>query len=282
VFVEVPHDTGLKAVLDLGVPVTWIGRGSNLLVSDRGIRGITARLVGDFEVSDIAPRSDEAPDLAPRVDAGAGLANIVLLTRVARSGFGGLGCLAGVPGTIGGAVRMNAGSLLGEVSDILLGVQVATPGSAPRWIEPGELDLGYRQCRIPEGGVVTRARFGLLDQDVEADRERVQAFITRRKATQPLDQPSCGSVFKNPPGDHAARLIEAVGLKGMQQGGARISPLHANFIVNTGSATAADVLSLIVRARETVLQQLGVCLEPEVHAVGDWNDRALPEGTVRH
>jgi UDP-N-acetylmuramate dehydrogenase len=250
-----------------GVPIFVLGNGSNLLVSDEGVRGLVVRLAG--ELADV-----QADDGLLRV--GAGLRNTVLLARAAKHGWTGLGPLAGIPGTVGGAVKMNAGSTLGEVSDVLVAVDVVTPDGAHHTLSAGDLQLGYRSCTLPSGAIVAQATFRLTAEDPEAHEARLRAFLDRRKATQPLDQPSCGSTFRNPPGDAAGRLIEAAGLKGFAIGGAMISPKHANFIVNTGDATASDIRAVLEHARWTVREQFGVDLHPEVVVVG-----AFPEAPGR-
>ncbi|HMV68618.1 MAG TPA: UDP-N-acetylmuramate dehydrogenase, partial [Myxococcota bacterium] len=201
---------------------------------------------------------------------GAGLRNTVLLTRAARHGWTGLDALTGIPGTIGGAVRMNAGSALGEIGDAIVEVDVVLPDGALLTLPHAALGLRYRHCELPDGGVVARARLRLGDEPYDVAEARMRAFLDRRKATQPLDQPSCGSTFRNPPGDTAGRLIDAAGLKGLQIGGAMVSPKHANFIVNTGDATAADVLAVIRRVQAEVEARSGVRLAPEVEIVGAW------------
>ncbi|RME27559.1 MAG: UDP-N-acetylmuramate dehydrogenase [Deltaproteobacteria bacterium] len=263
VWVEVSDEDQLRGVMALGVPVTVVGRGSNLLVADAGIRGITVRLGGALRSGRIGPAE---------ADLGAGMANTVLLARLRSAGLGGAAALAGVPGTLGGAVRMNAGWSLGEIGQRVLSVRVVRPGGDVEELPARALDFAYRQARLPPGAVVTRVRLSLLTdpEAVAAEHARVDAHLARRRRTQPLDQPSCGSVFKNPPGDAAGRLLEDAGLKGTARGGARISDKHANFIVNTGGATAADVWWLVRHARDTVWRRFGVMLEPEVHPAGDW------------
>jgi len=265
--VDVMDDAGLMAVMATGLPVTVMGNGSNLLVADSGIRGITIRLRGDF-------RSTQTDDEI--LTAGGGLMNTVLLSRLERSELGGLGCLAGVPGTLGGAIRMNAGTRLGEIGERVCWVDVVLPGGQPRRLTPEDIGFSYRWARLPQGAIITRVQLKLSRSIFEEEREAMAEHIGYRQRTQPLDQPSCGSVFKNPPGDHAGRLIEDVGLKGHSHGGARISAKHANFIVNEGEATAMDVYTLIKLARDTVLQRHGIRLDPEVHAVGDWPDGLWP------
>lgn len=259
----------LQAVMSLSVPVTVLGNGSNLLVSDAGIRGVVVKLKGDFRTTVFSPG---------QVEVGAGLMNKALLMRVTKQGLGGLGCLAGIPGTLGGAIRMNAGWRMGEVGAITLSIEAILPGGAVARYAPEDIGFVYRKAPgLPAGAVVTRAWLRLIEGDAVAEeRASIEAYIGRRKATQPLDMPSCGSVFKNPSGDYAGRLIESVGLKGHAIGGAQISTKHANFIVNTGGATAADVSALIRLARDTVRDQHGVSMETEVHVVGAWPEGAWP------
>ncbi len=263
VWVDVAEEAQLQGVMALGLPVTVVGRGSNLLVADAGIRGITVRLGGALRGGALG---------LDGADVGAGMANTVLLSRLRSAGLGGAAALAGVPGTLGGAIRMNAGWSLGEIGDRVRSVRVVLPGGAVDELPGDALDFAYRQTRLPPGAVVTRVRLDLLTsaQQVADEAATVDAHLARRRATQPLDQPSCGSVFKNPPGDAAGRLQEAAGLKGVQRGGARISDKHANFIVNTGGASAADVWWLVRHARDTVWRRFGIALEPEVHPAGDW------------
>ena len=245
-------------------PHWLLGNGSNLLAPDAGLRGTTLRLGPGFRGLDVGE--------GDRARVGAGLLNTVLLTRLGRLGLSGLGCLAGVPGTVGGAVVMNAGTTLGEVSDRLLSVDGVCGGEVVH-LERAALPMHYREGGLPEGFVVTHATFQLGRDPTEAD--RIAAHLVKRRATQPLDLPSCGSVFRNPPGDAAGRLIEAVGLKGHRIGGAEISARHANFIVNRGDATAADVMACIRTAWERVRDAQGIVLVPEVRVLGTWPDWPL-------
>lgn len=266
-YVECPNTTALAGVLRLGAPITVIGNGSNLLVSDRGIRGLTVRLTG--QLRDLHVEDGVAV-------AGAGLSNAVLLRRLEALGLGGLGCLAGVPGTVGGAIRLNAGTALGEIGARTERVEVLMPGGERVELSNADCQFSYRYAGLPAGVVVTRAWFRVDADGFEVEKERMAWHLARRKATQPLELPSCGSVFKNPDGEFAGRLIERCGLKGTRLGGAQISDRHANFIVNTGGATAADVLALMRLARDTVLSAHSVRLEPEVHAVGDFEPGEWP------
>lgn len=262
-FVVVESVAELRTVLAGPGPHWMLGNGSNLLVPDSGLRGTTVRLGGALRLLELD---------GDTLRVGAGLLNTVLLARLAKLGRSGLGCLAGVPGTVGGAVVMNAGTSLGEVAEPLLAVEGVCDGEVLR-IERADLPMHYREGGLPAGFVVTHAIFR-VGRDPE-EPARVAAHLARRRATQPLDLPSCGSVFRNPPGDYAGRLVEACGLKGHHIGGAEISARHGNFIVNRGDATAADVMACIRTAWERVRETQGVTLVPEVRVLGDWPDWPL-------
>lgn len=262
-FVEVPDVDTLANVRRLGAPILVLGKGSNLLVSDRGVRGITVVLGGAFRTSRIENGL---------VEAGAGLPNTVLLQRLQKAGVGGLQALAGVPGTIGGAIRMNAGTRLGEISARVHQVELLLADGRIERVAASALQFGYRRALLPPDAIVTRAWLRISPDGVETERAAIAEHLAYRKATQPLELPSCGSVFKNPSGDSAGRLVEAAGLKGASAGGAQISELHANFIVNRGDATAANVVELVRLARDTVRDRFEIVLEPEVHVAGDWGN----------
>lgn len=239
-----------------------IGNGSNLLVPDAGLRGTTVKLGGALRgVEMVEERGEEV-----LVRVGGGLLNAALLARLEKLGLGGLGCLAGVPGTMGGAVAMNAGTALGEIAARL----VAVHGLRGERIDRVDLPMTYREGGLPPGFVVVAADVRCTRAGVAEERAKITEHLGRRKATQPLDLPSCGSVFRNPPGDYAGRLIESCGLKGWRCGGASISDKHGNFIVNLGGASAADVMTCIRTAWDTVRREAGVRLVPEVHVLGEW------------
>jgi len=244
-----------------GWPHLVVGAGFNLLVRDEGLEGVAIKLSA-FRRLDV--RS------GPRVAAEAGVSHASLTGLCSRKGFAGLEFGAGIPGTIGGWVAMNAGIGTREVKDVVDRVELQVPGEdEPRTLETGDLEFRYRELRgTAPGSVVVSAVFRVEASTPAAVRAEVQALLARRAATQPLDVPSCGSVFKNPPGDFAGRLIEAAGLKGERVGAAEISRTHANFIVNHGGASADDVLRLIDLARERVARETGVALETEVRIVG--------------
>lgn len=265
--VHVRSRAELARVMETGLSITLLGNGSNLLVADAGIRGITVQLHGSFRESTIE---------GDTLRAGGGLMNTVLLARLARAEVGGIGCLAGVPGTVGGAIRMNAGTRIGEIGARVEWVDVVLPGGESRRLTPADIGFSYRWARLPEGAIVVETGLRVSRDEFVAEKAAMTEHLAYRMRTQPLNQPSCGSVFKNPPGDHAGRLIDAAGLKGHLQGGARISDKHANFIVNEGDATAMDVTTLIQLARDTVAERFGIILETEVHAVGDWPEGRWP------
>lgn len=251
-----------RIALTYDVPVLPLGNASNLLISDRGVRGLVVVLDGDLAtVTEIGTEA---------ITAGGGTKLVVLLARAAKHGWTGLEWAAGIPGTVGGAVRMNAGSALGEAKDAIIDVTVALPGGQIAVLGPDQLQMTYRSTTLPPGAIVASARLRLTGGDAVASQARVKAFIDKRKATQPLDLPSCGSTFRNPPGDAAGRLIESVGLKGFTIGGAQVSQKHANFVVNLGGATAHDIRAVIEHIERTVLAKAGVALEREVIYAGEW------------
>ena len=243
------------------LPVTVLGGGFNSLVRDGGIRGVVVRLGG---LRGIALSGDAL------VRAEAGVTHTQITRFCAERGRAGLEFAVGIPGTVGGWIAMNAGIHGREMKDVLETVELFLPerGEAVT-CAAGSLVFRYRAAELPPSAVVLSATFRTAPAEPDEIRERQKQSMAQRRATQPVDQPSCGSVFVNPPGDYAGRLIEAAGLKGAREGGAMISPLHANFIVNTGNARAADVLRLIERARAEVLAQFGVALETEVRITGE-------------
>ncbi len=262
-FVE-PRDAGELAVVlsSLGdTPLLVLGRGSNMLVADSGFDGLALRLGAGFKWQ---RRS------GTEVEAGGGTSMPALAAWLATEGLAGLEFAAGIPATVGGSVRMNAGAHGGQTADALLAVTVATP-DAPHGsvVDPATLAFSYRHSSLPPRSVVVAARWRLTADDPAAIRGRLDELRAWRRRTQPLRQRNCGSVFTNPPGDSAGRLIDAAGLKGRSVGGASVSEKHANFIVvEPGAATAADVVTLIRLVRDEVAARGGPLLEPEVRLVG--------------
>jgi UDP-N-acetylmuramate dehydrogenase len=208
------------------------------------------------------------------VTAGAALSMQDVVDRCAAAGVGGWEFIAGVPGSVGGAVRMNAGTKTGDIAGALAEIEVVDADGKIRRLPREKLAYRYRGLALEGVFVVTEAKFNLRRDDPPAARECVAEVRAARAAKQPLEWPSAGSTFKNPEGDHAARLIEAAGLKGLRIGGAQISEKHANFFLNVGDARAADILALIEHARQVVYQKFNVWLEPEVKI---WGERDAPE-----
>jgi UDP-N-acetylmuramate dehydrogenase len=256
----------LSACEARAVPVTVLGGGANVLVADTGVRGVVVRLPPDF--------GEEAASEDGRLVLSGGASTSRLVARAQELALVGCEFIAGIPGTLGGAVAMNAGTKIGEMKDVVARVEVATPRGA-RWIPASELGFAYRTCHLPPGAVVTRVEVRLRRGDAAASLAAMQADKDRRRRTQPLTQPTWGSTFRNPPGDFAGRLIEAAGLKGRRQGGAMWSDLHANFVVNLGGATARDCLALVRLARRTVRERFGILLEPEVRLLGDFGGEGI-------
>ncbi len=239
--------------------VAPVGLGSNVLVADEGFSGLALKLVGELA----AARAVESG-----VTAGGGAPLAVCLHRARSAGLGGLEFTCAIPGTVGGAVKMNAGAYGGETAAALERALVADAEGA-RWLTPGELGLRYRRSELRPGQVVARADFRLEPRPVEDIKAIVSEMQTLRKAAQPTNKRTFGSVFKNP--EHeltAGRLLEACGLRGHAIGGAQISPKHANFIENAGGARSADALALIAEARRRAHERFGVVLETEVQLLG--------------
>lgn len=252
------------AALPKDEPRLFAGLGSNLLVRDGGFPGTVFLLHGALREL----RLEE-----PLIYAEAGVASPKLARFVARNGRVGAEFLAGIPGTIGGALAMNAGCYGGETWSFVERVLVANRTGEPQVLTAGEFEIGYRHVRRREGDddfVFLAAWFRFPEGDGEDSRQRIAELLAKRQASQPLDLPNAGSVFRNPPGDHAARLIEAAGLKGRRIGGAQVSAKHANFIVNPeGHASAADIEALIELVQAEVAARFGVQLQREVRIVGE-------------
>jgi UDP-N-acetylmuramate dehydrogenase len=254
----------MRFVLRRRMPWWIIGAGSNVLVGDGGIRGIVVRLAGDFASVSVRAENERIV-----VEAG-GSADMALVTaRAASAGAVGIGSLAGIPGTIGGSLRMNAGTDR-EIGDFVREAFVQSP-SRP---DPHSTSAQYlyRRSTLERDVVVSRVVLEFEAAAAGDVRAEMQGRLVRRKRTQPIALPNAGSCFRNPPGAFAARLIEDAGAKGWREGDAEVSPLHANFINNLGGATALDVATLLARVRRAVLERSNVELQLEVHLVGVFID----------
>ena len=252
-----------------GDPVLWVGLGSNLLVRDGGVDGVvvlTSRGLGRIEESG-----------ERLVRAGAGVPCAKLARYLGAKGYAGGEFFAGIPGTVGGALAMNAGAHGGETWDLVQRVETIDRGGRRRRRARREFEVGYRSVGGAVGEWFTGADLRFAPADPAAVRARTRRLVRARAAAQPVGQRSCGSVFRNPPGDHAGRLVEACGLKGARIGGAVVSEKHGNFIVNEGAASSSDIEALIARVRSRVFDETGVDLEPEVRVVG----RRRPSGNGR-
>lgn len=242
-------------------PLVWLGLGSNLLVRDGGIRGTVICTKNKLK------RMNKLDDGRIYVEAGVPCA---LVARFAgEQGLNGAEFLAGIPGTMGGALAMNAGAFGGETWPLVEKVISVDRFGNKHERPPSDFQVGYRSVKGPAGEWFVATVLHLSSGDTSQSREQIKALLAKRAATQPVNQPSCGSVFRNPPGDHAARLIESCGLKGFRIGGACVSEKHANFIVNLGDAQAWEIEALINLVKEEVSKQTGVDLIPEVRIVGE-------------
>ncbi|MFM2149336.1 MAG: hypothetical protein RLZZ187_1642 [Pseudomonadota bacterium] len=242
------------------IPLTVIGAASNLIVRDGGVRGVVLRLAGRA-FAEIATDGEG-------IIAGAGALDATVAEHAAAGSLAGLEFLAGIPGTIGGAVAMNAGAYGAEVKDVLDWAEVATPAGLLR-LSAAELAMAYRKAVLPPRGVVVRARFRAAPGEAAAIAARMNEIRAAREATQPVRARTGGSTFKNPPGAKAWQLVDAAGCRGLARGGAQVSELHANFLLNTGGATAADIEGLGEEVRARVKAASGIELEWEIKRVGE-------------
>ena len=312
----------LASANEVGVPVTVLGGGTNILVSDAGVRGLVVHLGKAFEyIRDLGegeewrdiPDDAATPGLAAPapgpppgqgssiaaaksaqpagpatrhategaamrrvlvryvdVESGASTRFIRLAKETVSRGLEGLQFAAGIPGSVGGAAQMNAGAFGGEISDCLTSMTMVMASGEIVEKKREELEFSYRKLALPPGTMIASVRFRLLRSSVGKLQQVVARVQEKRRRHQPAGYPNAGSIFKNPPGEFAGRLIEKAGLKGLTEGSAQVSPDHANFIINLGGATAADVRSLMSRVQEEVWKRCGVWLEPEVRLVGEW------------
>jgi len=251
----------MRAANHASMRVFCLGAGTNLLVSDRGIRGMVIRLGDGFNRVAID---------GVNVSAGAAVDFGALVEQVVAHGLEGLEFGEGIPGTVGGGLVMNAGAFGGEIARVVTLVHGVTEQGEALALTRDEAKFAYRRTELPPNFVISRVDFELRHGDPESLRAKVAELHAKRAARQPHGVPNAGSIFKNPPGNFAGRLLEAVGMKGVRIGDAAFSDRHANFIVNLGGARADDVRALIEMAREKVRDHRGIALEPEVKLVGDW------------
>lgn len=266
-FVELARPEAIEKAIDgcleRGIPYLLLGAGTNLLIADEGVEGLVIRVVNrDHEIA------------GTRVRAAAGLKMMRLARIVADANLRGFEFAIGVPGTVGGAVYQNAGCWGKELREVLVDAEGYVPGKGLQRWTPADLHFGYRTSALRDGalkGALVLAATVQLQRGAGEEARQLMAKLTReRNETQPIKTKNCGSVFKNPAGDSAGRLVQAAGLKGARQGAAVVSTLHGNFIVNEGGAKAADVRRLIETVMAQVKARFGVQLEPEVEMVGRW------------
>lgn len=261
-----PHETALAAILALcrqyHVSYSFIGNGSNLLVGDKGIRGVVIEMtdpMGNIEVD------------GTKITAQAGAMLSKIANTAASNGLGGMEFAAGIPGSVGGAVVMNAGAYGGEMKDIIEKVYVLDENGAQLELDRDALDLGYRHSCIPEKKyIVTKVVLELVPRNEAEIRSEMKELNEKRAEKQPLQYPSAGSTFKRPEGYFAGKLIMDAGLRGYQVGGAQVSEKHCGFVINKGDATAADICQLMRDVSDKVQAQFGVVLEPEVKMIGEF------------
>ena len=250
----------LKTAWELECPPFFLGNGSNLLVADAGYEGFVLKLAGEM---------DQVREVNRRLVAGSAM----LLSRLAWAALGrglaGLEFAHGIPGSLGGAVTMNAGAYGGEMAQVVTAVTCLTRRGELETVPADRCAFSYRHSAFSDGSrLILRVEFSLPQGDPEEIRAKIEDLARRRKEKQPLEWPSAGSMFKRPPGHFAAALIDQCGLKGLTVGGAQVSEKHAGFVINRGGATCADVLALVDQVRERVLRQTGVELEMEVRVLG--------------
>lgn len=252
----------LEALAEADLAWTVLGKGSNVLASDHGYPGAVIVLGRDFKRHTLE---------GVHMRTGAGVILASLVQEAFGNGRSGLEFAVGIPGTVGGALAMNAGSGDEWIGTIVESVTLLDPSAGLVRLRGHEVDWGYRRSGLPARGIIVEASLRLKPGDEAQIRQVMEASLRRRKRNQPLSVPNAGSVFVNPPGDSAGRLIEAAGMKGERVGGAQVSEVHANFIVNTGGATAADVAALVAAVREAVTQAHGIELRPEIRFLGTFD-----------
>jgi len=248
--------------LDKGTPVMALGLGSNLIVRDGGVPGVVVRLGKPFATVEV--KRDQI------LECGGGASGILVASTARDAGIAGLEFLRGIPGTVGGFVRMNGGAYGREVADILVDCDVLLADGTFITVPAADLEYSYRHSNLPEGAIVVAARFRGTPGKPEEIGAEMDRIAHAREETQPLRSKTGGSTFKNPPGDKAWRLVDAAGCRGLKMGGAQVSEKHANFLINTGDATSADIEGLGEEVRRRVSESQGVTLEWEIQRVGRW------------
>lgn len=250
------------------IPYYILGNGSNLLVGDKGYRGVMIHLFGTL--NEIFMEKDTKQGVIV-VSAGAGIMLSKLAMEVARAGYTGFEFAAGIPGTLGGAITMNAGAYGGEIKDCIQSVTIITPKGEVKTLTKDELELGYRTSKIQKSGyIVLEAKFEFKEGDTKEILSKVNELNRKRREKQPLEYPSAGSTFKRPEGYFAGKLIQDAGLRGYRVGDVMVSEKHCGFVVNVGNGTAKQVMELVKHVDEVVYEQFEVHLEPEIRMVGEF------------
>lgn len=257
---DVEDLTSFLSRLDEGTPVMPLGLGSNLIVRDGGVPGVVVRLGKPFATVEV--RGDCV------LECGGGASGILVSSTARDAGIAGLEFLRGIPGTVGGFVRMNGGAYGREVADILIDCDIVLSDGALITVPAADLQYSYRHSHMPEGAIVVSARFRGTPGDPKDIGAEMDRIAHAREETQPLRSKTGGSTFKNPQGDKAWRLVDAAGCRGLRMGGAQVSEKHANFLINTGNATSADIEGLGEEVRRRVSQSQGITLEWEIARVG--------------
>ena len=255
----------------IGLAVTILGGGTNVLVSDRGVRGLVVRLGRAFDYRSWEVDADGSNAV---VEAGAATRLSKLVAEAVQRGYAGIEFAAGIPGSVGGGALMNAGAFGGELGDTIERISACTLAGDVVELVRSHLEFSYRKLALTDALVITSVRFRLTRSSTAKLRSTVQTVQAKRRTKQPLGFPNAGSIFKNPAGEFAGRLIEQAGLKGTAVGNAQVSPDHANFIVNLGGARAQDVRDLMSLVQGAVWRRSGVWLEPEVRLIGEWDEAA--------
>ena len=260
----------MRIVADCGAPCTLLGRGTNVLISDRGVRGVVVRLGRGFDYAEWPAPPAAGAGCCAHVRVGAGRALGRFVREAAQQGYGGVEFAEGIPGTVGGGLLMNAGAYGGELSDVVTSLTGVTRTGKVLCLPGPSVGFGYRRTALPARFIVGEVAFRLPQKSPAGIGHALRHARQRRRGSQPRGFPNAGSIFKNPPAGAAGRLIEEVGGKGLREGAAEVSPKHANFIVNTGGATAGQVWELVERVQRRVWQRRQVWLEPEIERVGEW------------